>query len=354
MKRSFTAVFLALTLLIAGGCGGYLNVSDEPVLIVEAWIEDGGFPVVIVTTSVSQDELPADARSMEEHMVRWAKVWMSDGTRTVNLTGVPTDKYFPPYVYTTAGMRGEAGKSYDLVVEYGNVRVTATAEIPQSVPIDDVKLVHERDSLYSAYAYYKLRTTGLYGKFFVRIDGGYWTPALFGSLFGMEFLEDGEGSVVRRGYGVSMQDYDSYFVSGEIVEVKLCTMTDGMFYYWKKYDDNVIYGRTPFFPAKTNPESNLHGAWLSDSGSAGFGVAASGEGSGVAASGEGSGATGSASGEIVSGAGSGVTDSSAGSGAAASGAGSGVAASGAGSGGAPPVYGYFAGYGCSTTRFIVP
>ena len=301
MKRSITSVFLVLTLLLAGGCGGYLNVSDEPVLIVEAWIEDGGFPVVIVTTSVSQDELPADARSMEEHMVRWAKVWMSDGTRTVNLTGVPTDKYFPPYVYTTAGMRGEAGKSYDLVVEYGNVRVTATAEIPQSVPIDDVKLVHERDSLYSAYAYYKLHSTGLYGKFFVRIDGGYWTPALFGSLFGMEFLDDGEGSVVRRGYGVSMRDYDSYFVSGESVEVKLCTMTDEMFYYWKKYDDNVIYGRTPFFPAKTNPESNLHAAWLSDAGAA-----------------------------------------------------SSVPASGAAPGGAPPVYGYFAGYGCSTARFVVP
>ena len=92
MKRSITAVFLALTLLLAGGCGGYLDVNEEPVLIVEAWIEDGGFPVVIVTTSVSQDELPAEASSLEEHIVRWAKVWMSDGSKTVNLTGVPTAK----------------------------------------------------------------------------------------------------------------------------------------------------------------------------------------------------------------------------------------------------------------------
>ena len=329
MKRSITAVFLALTLLLAGGCGGYLDVNEEPVLIVEAWIEDGGFPVVIVTTSVSQDELPAEASSLEEHMVRWAKVWMSDGTRTVNLTGVPTDKYYPPYVYTTAGMRGVAGKSYDLVVEYGNVRVTATAEIPQSVPIDDLKLVHERDSLYSAYAYYKLHATDLYGKFFVRIDGGYWTPSLFGSLFGMEFLEDGEGSLVRRGYGVSMRDYDSYFFSGESVEVKLCTMTYTMFDYWKKYDDNVIYGRTPFFPAKTNPKSNLHSAWLSDSGSA---VSGAGFGAGSGAG------SGSASG-TASGSASGAASDS---------------ASGAASGSAPPVYGYFAGYGCSTASFVVP
>lgn len=304
MKRGFTAVFLVLTLLFAGGCGGYLDVSEDPVLIVEAWIEDGGTPVVIVTTSVSNDELPADEVALKGHIVRWAKVWMSDGSKTVNLTGVPTDRYYPPYIYTTSELRGEAGKNYELVVEYGNVRATASAVIPRTVPIAGVELEHERDSLYSAYVYYNLHDTGLRGKFFVRIDGGYWTPALFGSLYGCEYLEKGEGSLLRRGYGVSMRDYDSYFVSGESVEVKLCSMTDDMFRYWKQYDDNIIYGRTPFFPAKTNPAGNMHSAWISD---AGLTVSAAGVGSGLADSGT-----------------------------------------------APSVYGYFAGYGCSSARFVVP
>ena len=63
---------------------------------------------------------------------------MSDGNKTVNLTGVPSDKYFPPYVYTSSQMRGESGKRYELVVEYGNVRVTGSTVIPESVPIDYV------------------------------------------------------------------------------------------------------------------------------------------------------------------------------------------------------------------------
>ena len=150
--RPFVAIsHLLLPLLLACGCEASLNVSREPELVVEAWIEEGKNPVVIVTTSVTYDELPADEEALAGHIVRWAKVWMSDGSKTVNLTGVPTDKYFPPYVYTTSEMRGEAGRNYDLQVEYGNVTATASTTIPESVPIVDVMLKHERDSLYSAY-----------------------------------------------------------------------------------------------------------------------------------------------------------------------------------------------------------
>lgn len=260
MRRFLTAILLSVSLLLAGGCQGYLNVSEEPELVVEAWIEDGGYPVVIVTSSVTHDELPADLESLEGHMVRWAKVWMSDGNKTVNLTGVPSDKYFPPYVYTSSQMRGESGKRYELVVEYGNVRVTGSTVIPESVPIDYVELVHDRDSLFNAYVRFTSPEGTNRYRFFVSLDDGYWAPALFGTFALDSSADEQRRELLRRGYSYEMRDYVSSFVSGENVELKLCTLNEEMFDYWMEFDNNIFYGRTPFFPAKSNPIGNLQGA----------------------------------------------------------------------------------------------
>lgn len=259
--RPFVAIsHLLLPLLLACGCEASLNVSREPELVVEAWIEEGKNPVVIVTTSVTYDELPADEEALAGHIVRWAKVWMSDGSKTVNLTGVPTDKYFPPYVYTTSEMRGEAGRNYDLQVEYGNVTATASTTIPESVPIVDVMLKHERDSLYSAYVVLEKVEETAFCRFFVRLNDTFWVPSLFGNFVYSSAEDEPDKVLLRRGYDLDMRDYVSNFISGETVEVKLCTMTEPMYKYWQDFDNNLFYGRTPFFPAKSNPASNLLGA----------------------------------------------------------------------------------------------
>ena len=259
--RPFVAIsHLLLPLLLACGCEASLNVSREPELVVEAWIEEGKNPVVIVTTSVTYDELPADEEALAGHIVRWAKVWMSDGSKTVNLTGVPTDKYFPPYVYTTSEMRREAGRNYDLQVEYGNVTATASTTIPESVPIVDVMLKHERDSLYSAYVVLEKVEEAAFCCFFVRLNDTFWVPSLFGNFVYSSAEDEPDKVLLRRGYDLDMRDYVSNFISGETVEVKLCTMTEPMYKYWQDFDNNLFYGRTPFFPAKSNPASNLLGA----------------------------------------------------------------------------------------------
>ena len=52
--------------------------SNESKLIVEGWIEDGGFPVVIISRSLLVSTDYQDVHSLSDHIVRWAKVTVSD------------------------------------------------------------------------------------------------------------------------------------------------------------------------------------------------------------------------------------------------------------------------------------
>ena len=123
-------IIILLALIIAAGCSFPDMYDYEPQIVVEGWIEDGGYPVVIVTSTVP---VTGDYRywdEMQDHIIRWAKVTVSDGEKDVVLTGKMDNDYFPPYVYTTSRLKGESGKTYTLTVEYSKRTVTARTTIP--------------------------------------------------------------------------------------------------------------------------------------------------------------------------------------------------------------------------------
>ena len=87
-----------------------------PVLpVIEGWIDSDGYPVVMFTASVTSDEAAA---SLIDKMIVWGKVTISDGSRTVVMTGSLADGYFPPYRYYTFDMKGEPGRTYTVVADY--------------------------------------------------------------------------------------------------------------------------------------------------------------------------------------------------------------------------------------------
>ena len=90
----FLILFLSLT-----GCIDKVQLPvSAPELVVEGWIEDGGFPVVMVTTTVPVTDTIADVSELQEHVVNWAKVTVSDGEREVLLSGQKDNNYFPTYI----------------------------------------------------------------------------------------------------------------------------------------------------------------------------------------------------------------------------------------------------------------
>ena len=106
MKR---LLFIALAFAAVFSCSFPDMYGYRPEIVVEGWIEDGGYPVVIVTTTVPVTDEFKEWGSLNDHVVRWAKVTVSDGEKEEVLTGKLDKDYFPPYIYHCED-KGQSGE----------------------------------------------------------------------------------------------------------------------------------------------------------------------------------------------------------------------------------------------------
>ena len=113
----FKYIIIFSTILSIVSCNELILEPNPQKLVVEGWIEDDGFPVVILTKTlpVSNLEIPID--SLGNYVARWARVEVSDGNESVVLTGMQDLKSFSGYIYTTSELRGKPGKTYTLTVD---------------------------------------------------------------------------------------------------------------------------------------------------------------------------------------------------------------------------------------------
>lgn len=264
MKRSA----LIITALLLAACGGTWQPEGTPELVVEGYIEDGGFPRVTVTTSVPTSTEYRRIDEQTEHLVRWAKVSVSDGDNTVILTGMNDKHSFPPYIYTTPFIRGQAGKAYTLTVEYGGRTATAVTTIPEPLPLDGLELVRaaEKEGAFHLFATFTdPPAPGNRYKFFVKTEGA---DSLYLSSFLGNFddsaVNGGKVTVqVRKGNIVGMGETSlrdpSYFYPGEKVHVRFCTLDGASYRFWESFETLSTLSNVPAFTVSSNPEFNVDG-----------------------------------------------------------------------------------------------
>ena len=82
---------------------------DTQTLVVEGWIASNEHPVVMLTTNVAVSTSHTDNEALLQHLMRYARVTISDGDKEVVLIGKHDKRYMPPYIYTTTDMVGMAG-----------------------------------------------------------------------------------------------------------------------------------------------------------------------------------------------------------------------------------------------------
>lgn len=256
-------VLICLLAMVLAGCATDVVFSqDSPEIVVEGWIEDGDFPVVIVTTSVPVSTDYKDWDTLMDHLVRWAKVSISDGEKEVILTGKMDTDYFPPYIYTTARMRGEAGKKYSLKVEYGGRTETAETTIPSKVPLEYVKVLERTDG-YGIVAGLKDNTeTKDYYKFFTMVEGvdSTYVSSFLGLVDDVVLGEEVTDIAVNSSFVSNFNTIERSQVSYEeddVVRVRFVTMDETSFNYWSDYDDVTILSTNPFFPVNKKIRSNI-------------------------------------------------------------------------------------------------
>lgn len=265
MKRLL--VFLILSFL--WGCSEVFTLEYRPELVVEGWIEDDGFPIVIVTSTVPVTDEYIQLDSLQDHVIRWAKVSINDGENEHVLTGRVNKDYYPPYIYTSSRLRGKAGKHYALKVEYSGRVVTAETTIPEPASLEWIRVRSGTDGK-------SYMTAGLkddpfvknYYKVFTRVEGRDSTyESSFMGLINDEILTEGVNEINIRGefipeYG--SEDSSIYFSDKDVVHIRFCTLDKAAYDYWEDYEDVQSLSRNPFFPVNKKIRSNVstgYGYW---------------------------------------------------------------------------------------------
>ena len=260
-------IHIAFALLLAVACTPSWQPEGEERLVVEGWIDAGGFPIVMVTTSVPTSTEYQSIDDQKNHLVRHAKVTVSDGENSVILTGMDNKRYFPPYIYTTSDMRGVAGKTYTLKVEFSGMTANASTTIPAAVPLDSLWCVPSADDKgkYNIKARFSdPEATDDYYRLFVKVVGkdSSYVASYMGCLHDSDLPRPADINVMR---GLSVDNESSWawnpasYEKGDEVMFKFCTMDRVSYDFWSSYDRVVSLSIHPVFPATYNPAYNVTG-----------------------------------------------------------------------------------------------
>ena len=266
MRRMPRCAVVACLAMALGACADDPFVGGQSQMVVEGWIEDGAFPVVILTRTlpVSTDFVSMD--HLGDYIVKWAKVTVSDGQDSVVLTGKYDDRYFPPYIYTTGRMRGKAGSTYRLTVEEDDVVAMAVTTIPQQAPQVSFKVEQRSpsDSLYQITACLTDPADSRdYYQIFSRVGRRtlQYSAAYLGSLSDVTLAAYSEIPVYRGKSLTDSLDYTPYFEPGDSVSVKFAAIDEQSFSFWSDFSKNISLSSNLFLAPSTNISSHVVGAW---------------------------------------------------------------------------------------------
>ena len=254
---------MALSALLLSCSGDYLPEQNDE-LVVEGWIEDNGFPVVILTKNINISNKYQSLDSLSSCIVRWAKVTVSDGEKSVVLTGRYMKGYTPPYIYTTSHFRGEAGKTYQLTVEYGDFHATATTTIPNTQKIDELSVERcaQSDTLYQiSLRYNDDEAEQNYYQIFTRVGGRdvrQYLAAYLGTIDN-RVVKPKTKIPVSRGRDINTLDYTPYYTINDTVAVKFAHIDSTSYNFWYDYTRNLTTAGNMFFATAASLRSNIIG-----------------------------------------------------------------------------------------------
>lgn len=233
----------------------------KPHFVVEGWIENGDFPHVILTHNVPFFTT-LDSAQLNELIIRYAKITVSDGQKTEVLTTTKDDNYFPSFIYKGYTLKGESGKTYTLKIEYAGNILTSTTYIPKPVPLDSIWFSpREKSKLQLALNikddiaeknYYKIYTKLGSEKLFV--------PTLLSNQDDKYFSGKEIVLQVNRGSENNLTiKNEPYFNRGDTVLVKFSSIPKEGFDFWSNVQDEVLNSVNPLVGSTGKIKSNIDG-----------------------------------------------------------------------------------------------
>jgi hypothetical protein len=253
------------------GLAGFLSCDTEPELefgvyepklVIDGWIEQGNYPKVILTSSMSYFNA-LDSATVRKLVITTAKVTVSDGVNEEVLTLEKNEDYFPPYVYTGTDIRGEIGKTYTLTVQVKGESYSATTTIPPVAEFDDLwyESIPEKDTL--GYIYGKFTddpAVANYYRVFTQRENKdtRYVPVYLSAIGDQSF--NGKSftfSLLRGPDNFTNVVDDLYFEKGDTIKVKFCTMDKAHFDFWRTLERELYVVGNPFASSGNDILSNF-------------------------------------------------------------------------------------------------
>lgn len=251
------------TLMFLPSCVKDEDTAFTPELVVEGWIENDGFPVVLLGCTMPVSETSQD---INDYIAKWAKVTISDGDTSIILTGGYDKNYLPPYKYTTYNMVGKVGKTYTITAEYKDLRATASTTIPEPVNIDSIRAIKcEDDTSYYIKAYFQdaaHEQSDYYVLFSKRQQDKIYLFPFMGAISDEYTQQPQIIADIFRGvdyYSQIKREETQYFKQGDIVQIKIAHVDEPSYRFWKSYSNYKELSSNMFFPYSQNMATNIIG-----------------------------------------------------------------------------------------------
>lgn len=260
-------LLLAFTAAISTACTdpysdaeSALNAAD---LVLEGWIDSNGTPVVLFSRSIT----PAEEGELSQVPIRWGKVTVSDGEKSVVLTGGPNSDFFPPYRYYTAELTGVPGRTYTVTAEDGyGASVSATCYMPSPTPINRIEItpIEGSDSLLSARLYFTApRDVPAYYYLTMTPLGVNQQPlpTVFGTVETAEAGAEISIPIFHPKQELQGQTTSPNLQRGEVFAVTLNRVEKPVYEFWKSYENAVVFGSSQFVNSGGSLSGNVNGGY---------------------------------------------------------------------------------------------
>lgn len=258
-------LFLSGLLMMSCSKDDYIEQKNlESKIVVEGWIEEGDFANVLLSSSIPVTDV-IDSTNVLNHVIRSAKITVSDGQNSEVLRVKNDKSRVPPFVYFGSILKGEAGKEYSIKIEYLNRVVEAVTTIPKSVELKSAEYIKENfiDTLGYVFVkfddppgeknYYQIATK-------VDEEEPVFVPSFYGNLDDKNFESPFVSMQVKRGILVSSKTkYRSCFVDGDLIYVKLRTQTKESLDFWNSWQNEIMNSKNPIYPSNISLKTNIKG-----------------------------------------------------------------------------------------------
>ena len=240
------------------------QVNLESKIVVEGWIEEDDYAQVLLSSSIPVTDV-IDSTNVLNHVIRSAKITISDGVVSEVLRVKNDKNRVPPFVYFGSTILGQAGREYSMKIEYLNRVVQAVTKIPKSVNLKSAEYIKKNPTDTTGYVFVKFDDP-IYEKNYyqiaTKIEGKepIFVPAFYGNLDDSGFETSVVSVQINRGVLLFPKTkFTPYFTDGDIIEVKLRTQNKESLDFWNSWQNEIVNSRNPIYPSNTSLKSNIKG-----------------------------------------------------------------------------------------------